>query len=120
MTQRAIWLEALAWVLQVAAAAVFLFAGYKKLTGDPMMVQIFDGVGIGQWFRLLTGGLEIGGGIGLLIPRTSAVSALLLAIVMIGAIMAHLFRIGGNPLPAILLLVVCMGIAWLRRERLAP
>ena len=119
MTQRAIWLEALAWILQVAAAVVFLFAGYRKLTGDPMMVQVFDGVGLGQWFRLLTGTLEITGGVGLLIPRTSAVSALMLAIVMVGAIMAHLFRIGGNPLLAVLLLAACMGIAWLRRERLA-
>lgn len=119
MTNRSIGSEAIAWVLAVAAAAMFLMAGYKKLSGDPMMIQVFDGVGLGQWFRYLTGALEVTGGIGLLVPRVSPFAALMLAIVMVGAIMAHLFRIGGNPLPAVLLLAACLGVTWLRRERLA-
>ena len=65
------------WLLQIAAAAIFLFAGSKKLMADPQMVAVFAKVGIGQWFRLLTGILEVGGGIALLVPRTAAFAAIL-------------------------------------------
>ena len=38
-------------VLGFMAAAAFLSAGAAKLAGAEMMVQTFDGVGLGQWFR---------------------------------------------------------------------
>jgi uncharacterized membrane protein YphA (DoxX/SURF4 family) len=105
----------LCWMLQIAAAAIFLFAGSKKLMADPQMVVVFAKVGIGQWFRLLTGMLEVGGGIALLVPRTAAFAAVLLALVMVGAVIAHVTVLGGSPALAVMLLVVCAGIAWLRR-----
>lgn len=108
----------LCWMLQIAAAAIFLFAGSKKLMADPQMVAVFAKVGIGQWFRLLTGMLEVGGGIALLVPRTAAFAAVLLALVMVGAVIAHLTVLGGSPALAVMLLVVCAGIAWLRRAGL--
>jgi len=40
-----------AWVLQGLLAAAFLAAGGAKLAGVPMMVQVFDQIGMGQWFR---------------------------------------------------------------------
>lgn len=108
------------WLLQIAAAAIFLFAGSKKLMADPQMVAVFAKVGIGQWFRLLTGMLEVGGGIALLVPRTAAFAAILLALVMVGAVIAHLTVLGGSPALAVMLLVACAGIAWLRRAGLMP
>ena len=57
------------WVLRVLLGAAFLAAGGAKLAGVQAMVEIFDKVGIGQWFRIVTGLLEVGGGILLLIPR---------------------------------------------------
>jgi putative oxidoreductase len=110
----------LCWLLQIAAAAIFLFAGSRKLMADPQMVAVFAKVGIGQWFRLLTGMLEIGGALALLVPRTAAFAAVLLAVVMVGAAIAHLTMLGGSPALAIMLLVVCGGIAWLRRASLVP
>ena len=107
-------------MLQIAAAAIFLFAGSRKLMADPQMVAVFAKVGIGQWFRLLTGMLEIGGALALLVPRTAAFAAILLAVVMVGAAIAHLTMLGGSPALAIMLLVVCWGIAWLRRASLVP
>jgi DoxX-like family len=47
------------WVLQIAAAAMFLFAGAPKLLGAPQVVAVFETIGFGQWFRYLTGGLEV-------------------------------------------------------------
>jgi putative oxidoreductase len=37
------------------------------LAGVPAMVELFDRVGLGQWFRYFTGLLEVAAGIGLLI-----------------------------------------------------
>ncbi len=36
------------WVLQVAAAGMFLMAGFSELGGAPEMVALFDAVGAGQ------------------------------------------------------------------------
>ncbi|WP_017666838.1 DoxX family protein [Sandarakinorhabdus sp. AAP62] len=108
----------LSWGLQIAAAAVFLIAGSRKLMADPQMVAVFAKVGIGQWFRLLTGALEVGGGLALLVPRFAPVSAAMLAMVMVGATAAHLTILGGSPALAIALLLVCLAITWLGRYSL--
>ena len=70
---------------------MFLLAGTLKLTGLPMEVQLFSAVGIGQWFRYVTGSLQVGGAIGLFVPALAPFAALLLAVVMVGAILTHLF-----------------------------
>jgi hypothetical protein len=105
------------WTLQILAAAAFLAAGTFKLTGAPMMVQIFDHIGIGQWFRYATGSVEVIGGILLLIPSLAAFGGLLLAVTMASAIAIHLLVIGGNPAPAIVLFAITATIAVLRRDR---
>ena len=105
------------WALQIAAAGMFLMVGFLKLSGDPQLVGLFEAIGIGQWFRYLTGTLEVVGAILLLIPRTSGLAALMLAGVMACAIVTHVFIVGGSPLGAIILLVVTGLIAWGRRQR---
>jgi putative oxidoreductase len=105
------------WILQIAAAGMFLMAGFSKLLGNEQMVGLFEAIGIGQWFRYLTGMLEVAGAILLLIPRTSGLGALLLAVVMVGAVITHLLIVGGSPLAAIILLVVTSVVAWGRRKR---
>jgi putative oxidoreductase len=105
------------WVLQIAAAGMFLMVGFLKLSGDAQLVGLFEAIGIGQWFRYLTGTLEVAGAILLLIPRTSGLGALLLAGVMACAVVTHVFIVGGSPLMAIILLVVTAGVAWGRRQR---
>lgn len=47
------------WILQGVAAAAFLAAGAAKLGGAAPMVQLFDQIGIGQWFRIVTGLVEV-------------------------------------------------------------
>jgi putative oxidoreductase len=85
------------WVLQIGAAGMFLVVGFFKLSGDPRMVGLFDAIGVGQWFRYVTGSLEVLGAILLLIPRLSGLGALLLVGVMLGAVATHLFIVGGSP-----------------------
>jgi uncharacterized membrane protein len=110
------WRRIVLWTLQILAAAAFLTAGSFKLAGNPMMVEVFDQIGIGQWFRYVTGMVEIIGGLAVLVPSVAAFGAALLAITMLCAVGTHLFVIGGNPVPAIVLLVITAIIAWLRRD----
>jgi putative oxidoreductase len=105
------------WVLQIAAAGMFLMVGFLKLSGNAQLVALFEVIGLGQWFRYLTGTLEVVGAILLLIPRTSGLGALLLVGVMAGAVITHVFIVGGSPLMAIVLLVVTGLVAWGRRQR---
>ena len=105
------------WVLQIAAAGMFLMVGFLKLSGNAQLVGLFEAIGLGQWFRYLTGTLEVAGAFLLLIPRTSGLGALMLAGVMTGAVVTHVFIVGGSPLGAIILLVVTGVVAWGRRQR---
>jgi len=78
------------WFLRALVAVIFLVAGLMKLVGQSMMVQEFDAVGFGQWFRYLTGLLEILGAVAVLAPSYSAFGAVLLLIVDIGAFVAQI------------------------------
>ena len=104
------------WTLQILSAAMFLFAGGLKLTGAPLMVQEFGAIGLGQWFRLFTGTIEVVSAILLLMPSLAAYGAAALVVTMIGAIGTHLFIIGGSPLIPIVLLATTGTIAWARRR----
>jgi putative oxidoreductase len=104
------------WTVQIAAAALFLFVGSLKLAGAPMLVALFDAIGIGQWFRYLTGSIEVVSAILLLIPSLAFYGALLLVPTMVGAVLTHLFIVGGNPAPAAVLLAAAATIAWTRRR----
>ena len=106
------------WIAQVLCAAMFLFAGGMKLVGPPEAVQGFEAIGFGQWFRYLTGILEVAGGIALLVPAAAPFGALLLICVMVGAVLTHLFLLPGSPAPALVLMLLCALIAWGRRARI--
>ena len=103
------------WVLQGLAALAFLGAGVSKLAGAPEMVDMFAKLGAGQWFRYLTGTLEVIGAVALLFPKTIFYGAALLAVVMVGAIVAHLTVLGGNPSPPFVLLLIVGVVAYFRR-----
>ena len=113
-TQRSRSVTAILWTLQILSAAMFLFSGSLKLTGAPMMVQLFEAIGLGQWFRYVTGGIEVASAVLLLIPAAAAYGAAALAITMVGAIITHLFIVGGSPAIPIVLLGSTATIAWVR------
>ena len=103
------------WVVQALLAAAFLMAGGSKLAGKEQMVAMFQQIGFGQWFRYITGAVEVTGAIMLLIPRATVIGGGLLAVTMIGGIGTHLFLIGGSPVPAIVLLALASIVVWYRR-----
>jgi putative oxidoreductase len=105
------------WVLQVVLALMFAMAGLAKVGGDPAMVEMFVTIGIGQWFRYAVGALEIAGAVGVLVPRLSALAALGLVCLMVGATLTNLFVLGASPLLPLVLLLVSVLVARGRRAR---
>jgi putative oxidoreductase len=76
------------------------------------MIQVFDAIGLGQWFRYLTGAVEINGALLLLKSATGFLGGLTLAMTMICGAATHLLLIGGNPLPAMMLAALSAFVAW--------
>jgi putative oxidoreductase len=106
------------WLTQVALGLMFLMAGGSKLAGVPAMVSLFDAIGLGQWFRYVTGVIEVTSGIALLVPSAAIFGALLLIPTMLGAIVTNVFVVPGSPVMPLLLLLGAAAVAWARRHRL--
>src|ERR1700756_4635692 len=94
------------WLTQVALAAMFLLAGGSKLAGAPAMVTLFDALGLGQWFRYVTGVIEVVSGLALLVPSAAIFGALLLIPTMLCAIVVNLFVVPASPVPALVFLLL--------------
>jgi putative oxidoreductase len=108
------------WVVQILLALAFIGAASGKLLGNPDMVGLYEVIGIGQWFRFVTGLLELTGAILIVIPRTKFFGAALLGMIMVGAVLTHLFILHSAPTaPAVLFLLAGI-VAWGRRGALNP
>ncbi|RZU15360.1 DoxX-like protein [Kribbella rubisoli] len=104
------------WVAQVVLAAMFVMASLPKLTGDPVMIELFDAVGAGQWLRYVVGVLELAGAIGLLVPRLCGLAALGLTMLLVGASLTNIVALGTSPAIPVGYLLVAAVIAWFRRD----
>ena len=82
-------LDILLWCVQAVLALVFVGAAWAKLTGKSEMVELFTAVGVGQWFRYVTGIFELTGAVLIMVPKTRSIGAALLAIIMLGALTTH-------------------------------
>jgi putative oxidoreductase len=107
------------WAVQIALAGMFLLAGGSKLLGAPPMVALFNAIGIGQWFRYVTGLIEVGSAVALLVPRLAVFGALALVPTMVGAALAELFVVKDSAVPPAILLLGAVVVLWSRRQELA-
>jgi putative oxidoreductase len=80
---------------------------------------LFEQIGIGQWFRVLTGVVEVVGAVALLVPGLASLGALWLGGTMIGAVATHVLVLHTSPVPAIVLGVLNALVVYLRRDELA-
>jgi uncharacterized membrane protein YphA (DoxX/SURF4 family) len=103
------------WGIRIFLALAFGAAGISKLAGVPQMVQVFDAIGFGQWFRYVTGSIEVLGAVLLLVPVTGFFGGLLLAATMACAVATHLVLIDGTPAPALVLGLLSAFVAWRQR-----
>ena len=106
------------WVLRLLMATLFLFAAYMKLSSQPMMVEEFGVVGLGQWFRYLTGAVELVGGIAVLIPIVSGFAALLLLGVDLGALVAQVTLIHQDWIHTIVIGAILVALVYLQRSQI--
>src|SRR5437870_13699016 len=106
------------WVVQIALAGMFLLAGGSKLVGAPAMVTLFNAIGVGQWFRHVTGLIEAGSAIALLVPSIAVFGALVLVPTMIRAVATELFIVGDSAIPPAAPLLGAVAVVWVRRPQL--
>lgn len=92
-------------LLAISALLTLAFgaAGFAKLTGAEMMVATFDAIGWGQWFRYVTGAIEVGSAVLLWVPGLQWIGAGLLVATMICAVLFHLLLLGPSFVPAFVL-----------------
>src|SRR5688572_24056362 len=94
------WRPIALWAAKFLLALIFLAAGSAKLFGVAAMVEGFAHLGFGQWFRYVTGAVEVIAALLILVPATAVFGALLIACTMVGAILAHWIAMPGSSLPA--------------------
>lgn len=90
------WLDRVQTIVPPALVGVlFVLIGYSKFNGNPRgeWYQTFERIGIGQWFRIFTGIVQVTGGVLMCIPKTMLAGAALLTCTMIGAVFVDLFVI---------------------------
>ena len=111
---RAVLRSVLSIMPRVGVAAVFVFIGYTKFHDDPQgeWVRIFERIGIGQWFRYLTGIMQVAGGALMLFRRTLTVGAAMLAATMLGAAIVDIAVIGSPIFIVPLLLLFLVATVW--------
>ncbi len=97
----------------------FVMAGGAKLAGAEMMVQTFDAIGWGQWFRYVTGIIEVGAAIMLWLPATRLIGAGLLLITMVCAVLFHLLVLGPSFVPAAVLGAIAAVVIYLHKDERA-
>jgi uncharacterized membrane protein YphA (DoxX/SURF4 family) len=82
------------WILRIIAAIIMLQTLFFKFTASEESAYIFSQLGIEPWGRLATGVMELIASILILIPRTTFFGAVLAIGLMLGAIGAHLVKLG--------------------------
>jgi uncharacterized membrane protein YphA (DoxX/SURF4 family) len=103
------------WTVSVLLAAVFVTTGMAKLIGsEPIGLQAAAMNGFPQWIRTLVGIVEVGAGIALLVPAVAAVSASMLALLMVPATITQ--WVSGEPglFVPVLLFALLLLVAWRR------
>ena len=105
-------------VLRFVFAIFLLMGAVGKLAGIQQMVQLFDAVGLGQWFRIFTGLCELATAILIVFPATIGVGALLGFFVMVGATIANIVVLHHDFIHSAIPAIIFAMIAWTYRGQL--
>jgi putative oxidoreductase len=84
----------LPWILQGILALMFIMAGFGKTIGSQMHIENFNKWAYPQWFRVVTGLLELIGAILLIVGYWNGTAALIGAAIFvavgIGGVITHI------------------------------
>ena len=96
----------------VAIGLLFIFIGYGKFESRGVWVRIFEQIGLGQWFRIFTGVVQVTGGVLMIPRRTRTAGAALLACTMLGAAIVDVVIMGSPIVIVPFLLLILIGVVW--------
>ncbi len=119
------WRTIVVWALRMVLGALFLFVGITKLTGTANTVAYFAAIGWGQWFRYLTGVLDVVGAVLLFVPRWTWLGAVMLFSSVGSAALISLTVFRGDPnwggpvtiAAPLVLTLLCALLAWMTRPQ---
>ena len=108
-------------MLRVVVGLVFLVIAATKLVGTADTVEYFEAIGWGQWFRYLTGSLDLVGATLLFVPRHTFYGTLALISSVGTATVLSMTVLSGDPhwggpayvLQPLILTSLTAALAWL-------
>jgi putative oxidoreductase len=104
-------------VLALVLGCAFLVIGALKLSGQTQTVQLFAAIGWGQWFRYLTGALDVAGALLVLSAWQPFYGAIVLGCSVGTAIVLSVVQLHNNPAPGVALFALAAAVTWLTRPR---
>ena len=112
--RRQLALDVMLWVFALFLAWVFIRQGYAKFSDTSGWARAFRGWHFPVWFRVLIGMLETLAALLLLTRRTAFAGALIIIVVMLGAMGTHVYwgragQVTSEILPLLLASVVALG-----------
>lgn len=110
---------------QCVAALILFKAGASKVMGEELSVYIFDALGMSESLMII-GVIELLAGVLLAFTASSHYGAILGLLTMIGAVIAHVSKLGlevqgdGGQLVGMMLVVIvsCLVVMWIKRRDL--
>ena len=112
-----------AWTLRGFIGLIFAVVGTTKLTGTGNTIDYFTAIGWGQWFRYVTGSLDLLGVALLFARRLAPYGALIIALSAGLATLISLTVLQGNPIWSgpvmvfvpLIITMLAITLAWLAR-----
>ncbi|RKP58237.1 DoxX family protein [Cohnella endophytica] len=103
-------------ILQSFLIVSMTFGGVTKLTGSKNFVEMFDSLKLPQWFRVVTGFVQLTGAAGLVVgywyPAVAAWAGIWIGITMLVAFLSHL-RVKhpvGQAIPALVITLIAAAL----------
>jgi uncharacterized membrane protein YphA (DoxX/SURF4 family) len=76
----------LIWIISALMAYDFVLQGWRKFDPQGWWAPAFENWGYPTWFMMLIGLMEVAGAVLLIIPQIRYIGAMLLIVVMVGAV----------------------------------
>ena len=118
-------LEKITWILRIIVAAILLQTLFFKFGGAAESIYIFSTLGVEPYGRIGSGIAELIVVILILVPKTTFIGALGGCLIMITAILSHLFILGIEVqndngflfILAIITLICCAGLLYFNKKQ---
>ncbi|MDB5083212.1 MAG: hypothetical protein JWN30_98 [Bacilli bacterium] len=113
-------MQILSMIIQIILGLLFLMAGVMKFAAK-QQVEAFQKYGYPQWFRIVTGVVEVIGAVGLIVgiwnPMLATLAGLWLGVTMLGALITHIrlhdpVKVMITPIVLLILSVIVSLLNW--------